>query len=77
MAQITTFVLLACLIENVFSLFDNRALLCSIVIGDYLYIDGGEITTWNGTGTGDNATTGDIVTVPSKFVCICASKTSH
>ena len=22
------------------------------VIGDYLYIDGGEITTWNGTGDG-------------------------
>ena len=42
----------------------------AIIAGDYLYIDSGEITLWNGSGNGnfasDSATEqGDITIVPS------------
>lgn len=51
--------------------FHHRAYQQSIVLGKYLYIDGGEITTWNGEGNGipiDNPQDdGDIWTVASKF----------
>jgi hypothetical protein len=51
-------------------LLHHRGFHSSIVIGDYLYIDGGEITTWDGIGNGLQTANpqddGNIVTLPSK-----------
>lgn len=52
--------------------FHHRAYHSTVVLGDFLYIDGGEITTWNGVGDSiqtDNpqkgTKEGDIYTLPS------------
>jgi hypothetical protein len=51
-------------------LFHHRGFHSSIVVGDYLYIDGGEITTWNGNEnslqTANPQAEGNIITLPSK-----------
>ena len=56
-------------------LYHHRAYHAIVVRDNYLYIDGGEITTWNGVGdklqteTVQNGTKeGDIITLPCKHI---------
>ena len=47
------------------ALFHHRAFHQVIVVGDYLYIDGGEVATWNGVGDGiQGGNNSDIVMLP-------------
>ena len=48
------------------ALFHHRAFHQVIVVGDYLYIDGGEVATWNGVGDGiQGGNNSDVVMLPS------------
>ena len=51
--------------------FHHKAFHNSIILGDYLYIDGGDITTWNGIGNGTQTDQpqhyGNITTAPDYF----------
>ena len=60
------------------ALFHHRGFHASVVVGDTLYIDGGEVTTWDGTGDGvqlsqPQPTDGNILTQPGASF----SATSH
>ena len=47
------------------ALFHHRAFHQVIVVGDYLYIDGGEVATWNGVGDGiQGGNNSDVVMLP-------------